>query len=367
MSLESCQNLGFDAAAIAARLDMLGFSEQNLTLDGEALQDLVIRPNAESILEGFYASLTRIDGFNDIVARHSSLGRIIDTQRRYLLSLGVDFDTTAYFENRLAIGSVHHRIGVSQSQYQCANQRLQFLLTQNIPQKMWQDRSAAEAMIQFILKITALDMSLVIESYCASRTSGLEKSLINERGETERLHHLAITDWLTDLHNHSNSRQLLLEALRRSRSDGSPLSVIMADLDHFKKINDSHGHLVGDEVLRIAAGRMVSAARSGDEIGRYGGEEFLFILRHTGIDDALDVAERVRLRVNSDAFNARSAELRLSVSLGIAEACDGDDVDTLIDRADAALYSAKLAGRDRVCAEAPATSAAAGTASASPD
>ena len=348
MNDASCQRLGFDAAALAMRIRLLGFSEQNLKHGGEALQRLVIRPNAKSILQDFYTSLLAIDGFSDKVAEYSSSSRIIDTQRRYLLSLGVNFASEEYFRDRLAIGSVHHRLGIPQSQYLSACQRLQTLLIQHIPQEMWRDRAVGEAMIQFILKITALDMSLIIESYCESRTFGLERTLIDERGERERLHHLAVTDWLTDLHNHSYSRHILADVLQQSKRKGWPMSVIMADLDHFKRINDSYGHLVGDEVLRIAAARMVSAARSNDEIGRYGGEEFLFILTNTDISEGKEVAERVRARVSSDAISARHAELQLTVSLGIAQAHDDDDVDSLIDRADAALYSAKLAGRNCV-------------------
>ena len=369
MNVSSCESLGFDAAALAARIRLLGFNEQNLRHDGEALQRLVIRPNTESLLQNFYASLLAIDGFSDKVAKYSSSSRIINTQRRYLLSLGVNFDSEEYFRERLAIGSAHHRIGIPQSQYLSACQRLQSLLIQHIPQEIWRDRAACEAMIQFVLKITALDMSLVIESYCASRTFGLERLLIDERGERERLHHLAVTDWLTDLHNHSYSRHILADVLEQSRMDGLPLSVIMADLDNFKQVNDSYGHLVGDEVLHIAAARMASAARSHDEIGRYGGEEFLFILKNTDITEGAEVAERVRLRVNSDAISARHAELQLTISLGIAQARESDNVDSLIDRADAALYAAKLAGRDRVCAEVPTRSngEAARTASATTD
>jgi diguanylate cyclase (GGDEF)-like protein len=125
----------------------------------------------------------------------------------------------------------------------------------------------------------------------------------------------------------------------------------MADLDQFKKINDEHGHLVGDHVLRIVAARMVSGARTGDEIGRYGGEEFIFVLQDTDIDAAADVAERVRSRINSDAIQHHRAVINVSLSLGIAQARSDDTVNTLIDRADETLYAAKLAGRDCVMLE----------------
>jgi len=348
VNFDFCESRGFDADAISERLSLVGLSGPELHDQGQALQDLVVRPNANSIVDGFYDSLVGIEDFDTIVNRHSDSGQLKNTQHRYLCGLGVDFDKREYFEERLRIGSVHHSIGISQSLYQCALQSLQFLLIQHIPQQLRRDLSAFEKMIQFILKITALDMSLAIESYSAARMNGLEQSLEDERIERDRFHRLAVTDWLTDLHNHSYTRHFLAEALGLARSEKSPLCVIMADLDHFKKINDSHGHLVGDQVLRIAAARMVSAARAGDEIGRYGGEEFVFILQDTDIAAAREVAERVRVRINSDAIHDKSAEVKVSMSLGIAQAREGDDVDALIDRADAALYAAKLAGRDCV-------------------
>jgi len=345
---ELCESRGFDAAAIAQHLNMVGLDRSECRAQGEALQDLVIRPNADAIVDNFYESLTRNAGFSSIVGEPPAAEKLKDTQKRYLLSLGVDFHTPRYFEERLRIGSVHQKIGVPQSLYQCSFQRLQYLLIRNIPRQLRLDDSAFPEMIQFILKISALDMSLAHESYYAARVFGLEKSLQSVRGESERLHHLAVTDWLTDLHNHSYSRQFLADALDRAKMKNAPLCVIMADLDHFKAINDSHGHLVGDHVLRIAAARMVSGARDGDEIARYGGEEFLFILENTDIAEGGEVAERVRARINSDAINSRNEQIRVSLSLGIAEAHEADTVDTLIDRADAALYAAKVGGRDCV-------------------
>jgi diguanylate cyclase (GGDEF)-like protein len=345
---ELCESRGVDAASIAQRLNLVGLAEPECRAQGEALQNLVIRPNVDAIVDRFYDSLAGMDEFSNFISTNSDAARLKSTQKRYLLGLGVGFDTTRYFEERLRIGSVHQRIGVPQSLYQCSYQSLQYLLIQNIPRQLRSDDSSFEKMIQFILKIAALDMSLAVESYCAARTVALEKSLKNVRGESERLHHLAVTDWLTELHNHSFSRQFLAEALIRAKVDGSPLCVIMADLDHFKAINDSHGHLVGDHVLRIAAARMMSGARDGDEIARYGGEEFLFILPDTDTNGGRDVAERVRLHINGDAIQSGNEQIRVSLSLGVAETCEFDTVDTLIARADAALYEAKRAGRDCV-------------------
>lgn len=352
MTSELCESRGIDAAAIADRLRLVGLAGPHLRGQGDVLQTQVIRPNAESIADSFYDSLVRIDGFDDIVNKHSDSSRLKDTQKRYLLSLGVDFDKHEYFEERLRIGSVHHRIGIPQSLYQCSFQWLQCLLMQHIPERIRRDPAAFEQLMQFILKITALDMSLAVESYCAAEMVGLEKSLNSVCGEREEFHRLAVTDWLTDLHNHSYSRQYLAEAIQRARTEQKPLCVIMADLDHFKRINDTYGHLVGDQVLRITAARMMSGARAGDEITRYGGEEFLFVLQDTAIAEGKDVAERMRARIKSDAMHSKRTEMKVTMSLGVAQAREGDDVDTLINRADAALYAAKHAGRDCVRTEA---------------
>ncbi len=352
MAFELCESRGFDNAAIAQRLSLVGLARPEIRAQGEALQNLVIAPNVDPILDSFYDSLFKIDDFRKIVSQHSDAVRLKNAQKRYLTSLGVGFDQHQYFEDRLRIGSVHQKIGLPQSLYQCSFQLLQCLLIKHIPQQLRCDLSVFEDMVQFILKITLLDMSLAVECYCATRVFDLEKSLKNVRGEKERLHHLAVTDWLTGLHNHSYSRHFLGAALNRARTEKSPLCVIMADLDNFKGINDAHGHLDGDQILRIAAARMISGARAGDEICRYGGEEFLFILRNTDITDGKYVAERVRTHINGNAFHGRNAEIKVSLSLGIAQAREDDNVDTLIERADAALYAAKLAGRDCVRIEA---------------
>ena len=351
MNFELCKSCGFDAHTIGQRLSLVGLDGPELHVQGKVLQSQVVRPNVSPMVDGFYSSLVAIEEFRSAVSEHSNAERLNTTLKRYLLSLGIGYDQRQYFEERLRIGSVHHRIGIPQSLYQCSYQTLQRLLIENIPEQTRSEPIAFEQMIQFILKITALDMSLAVESYCTARMVGLEKTLRTERGENERLHRLAVTDWLTDLHNHSYSRHVLERALAHSRKTGSSLCVIMADLDRFKGINDTHGHLVGDQVLRIVAARMVSGARANDEIGRYGGEEFLFILEDTDLDEGWAVAERVRARINRDAIHARDVEIMVSLSLGIAQARDGDNVDALIDRADAALYAAKVTGRDRVCIE----------------
>lgn len=315
------------------------------------LQDLVIRPNLDTIVDRFCTYLQSIEQFGRIVSQHSDLARLQQTQRRYLLSLGVGFRSAAYFADRQRIGAVHQSLGVPQGLYQCASRKLQDLIIEHFPRSIRDRQAAYDDLLGFVLKIMALDISLAVESYCAARLSNLTSSLAHERGKTERLRKLSVTDRLTDLHNHSFSLHSLNAALSRAQRDNTPLCVIMADLDHFKKINDTYGHLVGDDVLRISAARIVAASRAGDQIGRYGGEEFICILQNTGIEGAQDAAERIRTHLCNDPVRSGDYDIPVTVSMGISCAGEHDTVSTLIERADAALYEAKAAGRNCVRTE----------------
>lgn len=331
------------------RLRLLGLDQADMELQGKRLHQEIIAPNIGGIVDGLYGFLAGLKEFASIADDDARVARLRARHESYLLGLGTEFHEAEYFEQRLRIGAVHQYAGVPQSLYQCTYQRLQGLLIDSIPDVVRGDAAAFEGMLQFILKITALDMSLAAESYYSVKVSDLAESLAGERDKSEQLQKLAVTDWLTNLPNHSYARRCLGAALIEARTEQTDLCIIMADLDRFKNINDDYGHLVGDEVLQIAAARMLSAARAGDEICRYGGEEFLFVLRHTNLRDGAEVAERVRVRINSDAMHNGGRQIRLSLSLGLAQATPEDSVNSLIERADEALYAAKRAGRNRVC------------------
>ncbi len=346
-----CERSGFDASGIKERVRLFELDGDDNRRLGRVLQRQVVVPRAADIVENFMHSLQRLDQFAAIPTNEVGVGRLTGLLQRYLYGFGINVATFEYFEQRLRIGHIHHQLGIPQPVYQSSYRALEYELIRNVPAVIQENPQDYQSLINYILKVIALDISLAVESYCKSRTCGLEHTIETERGAAKRLRQMAITDWLTELHNHAYSRHLLVEKLARAKTTGHALCVIMADLDQFKQINDTHGHLVGDHVLRIAAARMVAAARSGDEIGRYGGEEFLFVLENTDLKAATEVAERVRSRVDADAIRHHSASIRASVSLGIAQAREDDSVDDLIARADAALYAAKLAGRNCVMLE----------------
>ena len=166
---------------------------------------------------------------------------------------------------------------------------------------------------------------------------------------------LAVTDQLTGLHNRRYMSGQLEALMRRAAQGGEPVSVLVIDIDHFKKVNDSFGHDVGDEVLSEFAVRLASNVRAIDLPVRHGGEEFVVVMPDTDLEDARRIAERIRLHVAGAPFRVMGGEELLAVTISIGVACSsgpGDTSQALIKRADEAVYEAKSRGRNRVIARA---------------
>jgi len=161
---------------------------------------------------------------------------------------------------------------------------------------------------------------------------------------------LALADELTGLYNRRYLLAHLDELIERVNQDGIGAAVLLVDIDHFKQVNDTHGHAAGDDVLRLLAARAMNSVRTVDLVARLGGEEFVVVMPETDLAIAAVVAERLRLAVAREPFTIKTNDLKLSVtiSVGVAAAEGGDDRDGLLKRADEALYSAKTRGRNRV-------------------
>jgi two-component system cell cycle response regulator len=174
---------------------------------------------------------------------------------------------------------------------------------------------------------------------------------------TERLKLAGLTDGLTGVHNRRYFESRCLEEVQSARRSGLPLVCLLLDVDHFKRINDTHGHPAGDAVLRYVARLIRAQLRGSDVVARYGGEEFVLLLPGTPLPAALDTAERIRRVIAAQTMPVQVAEpLRITVSIGAAALLPGDDpaalAADLVQRADQALYAAKQGGRNRVQAAA---------------
>ncbi len=186
----------------------------------------------------------------------------------------------------------------------------------------------------------------------ANEISSIRHQLIERNGQltqiVDRIQDMAIRDELTGMYNRRHATERLSKIREMANRNAFGFMVLYIDLDHFKRVNDNHGHHVGDEVLREFSGMVRGALSGRDFAARLGGEEFLVVLVKTDRGQGLAMAERLREEVS--ALNFPSAPgLKMSASLGVAEFSHGETTDQLLARADAALYRAKHGGRNRVC------------------
>ena len=172
---------------------------------------------------------------------------------------------------------------------------------------------------------------------------------IHKDQEIKTLKQQIIRDSMTQLYNHQHFRQLLQSELARAKRYKRPLSLLFGDIDNFKAVNDTFGHLAGDRTIKALATKLRMETRDSDHAARYGGEEFAIILTETTLEDAKMIAERLRSEIESMDMNYGDKSISITLSFGIADWTDNKqaDIDELINRADKALYQAKEQGRNR--------------------
>lgn len=177
---------------------------------------------------------------------------------------------------------------------------------------------------------------------------GIDHNITRWRIAERRLQRAAQEDPLTGLANRRHFRELARTEIERVTRYPEPLSLVMIDLDHFKQINDTHGHHAGDQVLCLAVERLQTTLRRPDVPARWGGEEFAILLPRTALEEAGHVADRLREELSASPLACEAGALPVTLSAGVAEYRQGESLDEFIGRADAALYVAKNAGRNRI-------------------
>lgn len=194
--------------------------------------------------------------------------------------------------------------------------------------------------------VNALHVALVFGMLSALAAFYRRTVLIAE----DRLRKQATLDPLTGLNNRRHFETLATHVLARSQRDGTPVTLLLCDVDHFKRVNDERGHAVGDEVLMAIARMLGQNLRDGDVVARWGGEEFVALMPASPLDKACATAERIRAAVQATPLEVDATPLALTLSFGVAQVHGVQDLHAAIARADKALYDAKNAGRNRVSA-----------------
>jgi diguanylate cyclase (GGDEF)-like protein len=252
---------------------------------------------------------------------------------RFLAELGAGFEGGPYFEERLRDTLGWARAGLDLAGYVCAIGRLERRVARAL--------EARPSLRETASKLFGLELSLAGDTYRLVHTDDF-------RAAVDQLHEALTVDTLTGVSNRLHLLTALNQKLRHAQDFGTPVSLVLADLDHFKQVNDRYGHLAGDAVLKTVSGRMRSTLREADVVGRLGGEEFAMVFDGTSLAGARALAERLRDRVAAVPCEYGQELISVTVSQGVAEFSGHESVESLLARADAALYAAKRTGRNRV-------------------
>jgi two-component system, cell cycle response regulator len=190
-------------------------------------------------------------------------------------------------------------------------------------------------------------MELKARLRAGRRILELQEQLIASR---DRLRFEATHDAQTGLLNHATILETIRVEVLRAQRERTPLGVIMVDLDHFKEVNDRHGHMAGDTVLQEVAKRMQSSMRPYDSVGRFGGEEFVIVAPGCNLERAAALAERLRQSIAGDPVQDAGGPIAITASLGVSSVLEASGADQILRATDEALYRAKVQGRNRVVA-----------------
>ena len=201
------------------------------------------------------------------------------------------------------------------------------------------------------LLIKEIDRLLKTNAVLNNELEKANSGIAEQRQQIEELRVQARIDGLTRIPNRAAFDERLREYLALFERSGLAFTLLLLDIDHFKRINDEYGHINGDRILRGVATKIADSIRTNDFAARYGGEEFAVIFPGTGLMEALTVAERMRQDLAKTNFRMDDKSLRMTVSGGLAECSEGMKVDTLLETADRALYQAKNEGRNRMMTE----------------
>jgi diguanylate cyclase (GGDEF)-like protein len=340
-----CDQFEFHADWRDAQLALIGLDSYSRD-DVDWLHDRVLTQDVvASIVERLYEPLMRHAQAAELLSSFD-VGHLRERQRQFLAGFGMWFRDPGYFESRLALGVIHARIGVPLSLYVSAVGLLQTFILEAVLERV-EVHDERRRLNDLVVKLASLDVALATEVYQRARITDLNRAP-QQAGQLHHLQRQLEQDALTGVSSRTSVLQELGVAIGRAAKTGQPLVTMMLDLDRFKDVNDNHGHAAGDQVLRDLATRIKAALREFDLVGRYGGEEFVVVLENTSLHTAQQVAERIRRRIVDEPPGPDGLAVAITVSQGLSQYRDGDDVQALLRRADQAMHRAKAAGRNSV-------------------
>ncbi len=337
-------HLRLDPPHLEERLRFLRFGEDDARVLGMIHKQMGAVPPA--LADAFYAHLLAFEKTRRILDRPGTLERLKQKQAEHFTSMLLGPWDMDYAMRRLEVGYIHYLVGLEPQWYVGAF--CHYLLTiQEIVTPLCSEAICVDTAHDALSKVVLLDMTLGLEAYHYAKYVQLQE-----------LEHLALTDGLTGLRNRRSLDRALMQG------EMGPGAVLFVDIDHFKTVNDTYGHDVGDAVLRALAHRLRQSLRSTDMVFRYGGEEYLVVVAGVGEAEAREVGEKLRHEV----ARAPLAGVRCTVSIGAAVLGAEEDFWAAVRRADRAMYAAKAAGRNCVVVDGqnPRVEGASGSAAATP-
>lgn len=347
MDLQYCEQFGYNKKKLLERLKLVGLSDADYETASRMQREIIV-PHFSDIVDRYFARILQHSEFSKRLSTPELIKKEKQNQSKYLLSLGMGFDSLNYCEDRLRTGVANSLEELPISLYSCAFNVLVQSIVDSFPEAVKSNASDYDVFTRFLMKITTLDMSLAIDTSVTHQLKSFEQSLDGMQVLASHLEKHAVTDSLTGMINHEHVFSELKKAMDQARTENYALCIVMADIDHFKSVNDNHGHLAGDGVLKEVAMRIKNSLRGFDIVGRYGGEEFLLVLHKANIATARMVAERIRSRIAATPIDLPGALLDITISMGVAMVKQDEDVNSLVERADKALYNAKENGRNQV-------------------
>ncbi|MEP4034986.1 GGDEF domain-containing protein [Pseudophaeobacter sp.] len=341
ISRSLAEQLGITDIDIQERKDLLGFSRDDET-ELRSFNEISYRI-AQAVVDEFYVNQTAVPHIRSLIGDTETLQRLRSAMREYIITLFQGSYGAEYVNSRLRIGKVHARIGVPPKLYVSSLYVLECILNKHIAQT-----NKGEAPSEALRRLLSFDLQFVFDTYIQGLVSEVQlarnelieysRSLEKKVAErTQLIERLALMDDLTGLGNRRAFFASVTQELKAAKRRKGRLSLLFADLDGFKLINDTEGHVAGDQILKGIGELIGEVANSSEAAFRYGGDEFCVLLPGAGIATATEFGTRLRERVKND-FRGK-----VMISIGVVSAGPEDfpDVDAFIASADAEMYQDK--------------------------